>query len=119
MNPPLCFRDVQTKLERRNAKSEAIQMPENYRLFSYAFRYRAFATRRQPRRSLGNRRPIAEDANGVVYVLMWVDGYLSCETGDLTMDEEWLDEMASTIKEECSGNKDKKLMDIVKDLSEE
>jgi len=62
---------------------------------------------------------LAEDANGVVYVLMWVDGYLSCETGDLTMDEEWLDEMASTIKEECSGNKDKKLMDIVKDLSEE
>jgi len=68
MNPPLCFRDVQTKLERRNAKSEAIQMPENYRLFSYAFRYRVFAIRRQPRRSLGNRRPRVIRPRG------WVEG---------------------------------------------
>ena len=63
---------------------------------------------------------LAEDEEGVAYVLMWVDGYLSCETGDLTMDEKWITEMASTIREECSGeeNKDKKLMSIVKKLAE-
>lgn len=60
-----------------------------------------------------------EKPEDIGLILMWVDGYISCETGDLRLDSEWIMEMATTINEECAGREDKYLVDIVEDMARE
>ncbi|GAB7079520.1 HdeA/HdeB family chaperone [Megalodesulfovibrio paquesii] len=59
-----------------------------------------------------------EKTQDIALVLMWVDGYLSSETGDLKMDEAWIEELAETIGTECQRDPDKRLMEIVQDIVE-
>ncbi len=60
-----------------------------------------------------------EKAEDIGLVLMWVDGYLSCETGDLKMDEDWIQEMAETIGNACQNDPDAYLIDIVEKMAEQ
>lgn len=60
-----------------------------------------------------------ERVEDIGLILMWVDGYLSCKTGDLVLDDEWVQEMAETIGEACQGNPNAYLIDIVEEMAEE
>ncbi len=60
-----------------------------------------------------------ERVENIGLVLMWVDGYLSCKTGDLVLDEEWVQEMAETIGDACQANPNAYLIDIVEGMAEE
>lgn len=58
-----------------------------------------------------------EDPDDIGLVLMWVDGYISCKTGDLTMDEDWIMEMAETISDACADDPKAYLIDIVERMA--
>ncbi|WP_051261260.1 HdeA/HdeB family chaperone [Desulfovibrio inopinatus] len=60
-----------------------------------------------------------ERPEDVGLVLMWVDGYISNETGDLTLDEEWIMELAQNIGEACAGQPDVYLIDVVEKITDE
>ncbi len=60
-----------------------------------------------------------ENSEDIGLVLMWVDGYISCESGELTMNETWIMEMATYISEACVAEPSRRLIDIVKELAEE
>lgn len=60
-----------------------------------------------------------ERVEDIGLILMWVDGYLSCKTGDLVLDDEWVQEMAETIGDACQGNPNAYLIDIVEGMAEE
>lgn len=60
-----------------------------------------------------------ERVEDIGLILMWVDGYLSCKTGDLVLDDEWVQEMAETIGDACQGDPNAYLIDIVEGMAEE
>ncbi len=61
---------------------------------------------------------LSEKVEHIGLVLMWVDGYLSSETGDLQMNQAWIEELAETIGEACQADRDRKLIDIVHEIAE-
>ena len=60
-----------------------------------------------------------EKVEDIPLVLMWVDGYISCETGDLTLDTEWMKELSEKIFGTCQNQPEVYLIDIVQKLAEE
>lgn len=60
-----------------------------------------------------------EKVEDVPFVLLWVDGYISCETEDLYFDKEWIEYLAERIFDDCSGKPDVYLIDIVEEIAAE
>ena len=62
---------------------------------------------------------LQEDAATIGLILMWVDGYISSETEDLTISREWMNDMATRIGKECGANPDTLLIEIVEKMVKE
>lgn len=58
-----------------------------------------------------------ETDDDAAVVLMWVDGYMSCRTGDLRLDMQWIEELATALATTCSRYPNKYLIDVVEDLA--
>ena len=56
----------------------------------------------------------SEDDMGVV--LIWIDGYLSGKTGDMTVDLEFISKLAEGVGGACASNKKARVMDVVEKL---
>jgi len=61
---------------------------------------------------------LSEKDDDVGTVLVWIDGYLSGKTGDTTIDIDFLGELAEGVGEACAEKKNAKVLDIVRDLTE-
>ncbi len=46
-------------------------------------------------------------------LLMWAEGYISCATDDLTLDEAWITELSQTIIKSCDGHPEVRIFDII------
>ena len=51
----------------------------------------------------------------VISSAMWIDGYLSHETGETKTTQQWLGSVAGTIMSTCAKGGDKAILDIVKE----
>jgi len=51
----------------------------------------------------------------VISATMWVDGYLSRESGDTKTTQQWLGSVAGAIMSTCANGGDKAILDIVKE----
>lgn len=56
-----------------------------------------------------------ESEEDATYIIFWLDGYLSAETGDTTMSEEWIEELGNRIISACQSNPNQSLLDIVRE----
>ena len=57
-----------------------------------------------------------EDEDDMGAVLIWIDGYLSGKTGDMTIDMDFLSKLSEGVGQACSQNKSAKLLDVVQKL---
>jgi len=60
-----------------------------------------------------------EKVEDVPLVLMWIDGYISSETGDLYLDKEWIQYLAERIFDDCSSDPGVYVIDIVETIAAE
>ncbi len=56
------------------------------------------------------------NAEALKYTIFWVDGYLSAESEDTTIDEEWLATLTKNMLTYCSANPGKTVMDAMQNL---
>ncbi|WP_027183718.1 hypothetical protein [Desulfovibrio inopinatus] len=52
-------------------------------------------------------------------IIMWAEGYISCATNDLTLDEGWVTELTQTIVNSCAGHSEVRILDIVQEIINE
>ncbi len=53
------------------------------------------------------------DEEGILPTVVWIDGYLSHQSGNTVIDMDQLVENVKQIAEECAAEPDKKIMDLV------
>lgn len=58
---------------------------------------------------------IFADAEGLTFMLFWIDGYLSRKKDNTMMSEASIKEIGEVLTEECKDNPNKKLGGILKD----
>lgn len=58
---------------------------------------------------------IFADAEGLTFMLFWIDGYLSRKKNNTMMSEASIKEIGEALTEECKDNPNKKLGAILKD----
>ncbi len=59
---------------------------------------------------------MSEDEEDMGAVLIWIDGYLSGKTGDMTIDMDFLAELGGAVGEACNANKNAKVLNVVEKL---
>jgi hypothetical protein len=58
-------------------------------------------------------RQFLADEEGIVPTVIWIDGYLSHQSGNTVIDMDQLVANVKEIADECVGEPDKKIMDLV------
>lgn len=58
-------------------------------------------------------RQFLADEEGIVPTVIWIDGYLSHQSGNTVIDMDQLVANVKEIADECAGEPDKKIMDLV------
>lgn len=58
---------------------------------------------------------IFADAEGLTFMLFWIDGYLSHKKNNTLMSEASIKEIGEALTDECKENPNKKLGSILKD----
>ncbi len=49
-------------------------------------------------------------------ILMWLDGYLSCSSGNTLFSDRWIEDLASKVTYQCERNPNQTLLGIVQRL---
>lgn len=51
-----------------------------------------------------------------VYMVFWLDGYLSAESGDTTLSDDWINTLVNELHEACAANSNARLLDIARNM---
>ncbi len=57
-----------------------------------------------------------KDQSGIASTISWIDGYLSAESDNTVMDDEWMKKLGTNIATYCQANQDKSIVDAMNAL---
>ncbi|MCR5085250.1 MAG: HdeA family protein [Succinivibrionaceae bacterium] len=61
----------------------------------------------------GTCKEVLSSQENVQFILFWIDGYLSHESGNTSMDKAWIEKLGNHLGTFCSANPDKTIKDAI------
>ncbi len=58
----------------------------------------------------------ATDLGGKTIMIVWIDGYLSAQSGNTEMTSEWMEQLSTYVTTQCAQNPNTTVMNVVNSM---